>query len=69
MAFFKNSAEQNTTTRGAVMAKIFLTAANFFQGNGRTPWDKITTEQTEQDPWVNYRGVEVKGVRGKMMAA
>eukprot|EP00956_Cyclotella_meneghiniana_P030596 scaffold77517_cov56-Cyclotella_meneghiniana.AAC.1 len=35
------------------MAKIFSTTGNFFRGDGKTPWDKIVTEQTERDPWVD----------------
>jgi hypothetical protein len=47
------------------MATIFATSANFFRGDGKSPWDKIVTEQTEKEPWTNLRGVERSGVRGK----
>ena len=53
----------------AAMATIFSTTANFFRGDGKTPWDKIVTEQTESDPWTNLRGVEQTGIRGKTMTA
>eukprot|EP00956_Cyclotella_meneghiniana_P036271 scaffold123481_cov23-Cyclotella_meneghiniana.AAC.1 len=36
----------------------FSTTGNFFRGDGKTPWDKIVTEQTERDPWVDLKGVE-----------
>jgi hypothetical protein len=51
------------------MATIFATTANFFRGEGKTPWDKIVHEQTEKDQWTNLRGEEQSGVRSKMMAA
>jgi hypothetical protein len=51
------------------MATIFSTTANFFRGNGKTPWDKIVAEQTEKDPWTDLRGLEHSGVRGKTMPA
>eukprot|EP00956_Cyclotella_meneghiniana_P001312 scaffold1404_cov37-Cyclotella_meneghiniana.AAC.16 len=38
-------------------------------GDGKTPWDKIVSEQTERDPWTNLRGVEQSGVRGKTLKA
>ena len=53
----------------AAMATIFSTTANFFRGDGKTPWDNIVHEQTEKDPWTNLRGEEQSGVRGKTMAA
>jgi len=53
----------------ASMAIIFSTTANFFRGDGKTPWDNIVHEQTEKDPWTNLRGEEQSGVRGKTMAA
>jgi hypothetical protein len=52
----------------AAMATIFSTTANFFWGDGKTPWDNIVHEQTEKDPWTNLRG-EQSGVHGKTMAA
>eukprot|EP00956_Cyclotella_meneghiniana_P014105 scaffold20948_cov37-Cyclotella_meneghiniana.AAC.8 len=52
------------------MAKILSTTGNFFRGDGKTPCDKIVTEQTERDdPWIDLRGVEHTGVRGKSMQA
>jgi hypothetical protein len=39
----------------AAMATIFSTTANFFRGDGKTPWDNIVHEQTEKDPWTNLR--------------
>jgi hypothetical protein len=53
----------------AAMATIFSTTANFFRGDGKTPWDNIIHKQTEKDPWTNLRGEEQSGVRGKTMAA
>jgi hypothetical protein len=53
----------------AAMAAIFSTTANFLRGDGKVPWDRIVTEQTEKDPWTNLLGVEKSGVRGKTMAA
>ena len=53
----------------AAMATIFSTTANFFRGDGKTPWDNIVHEQTEKDPWTNLRGEEQSGVWGKTMAA
>ena len=53
----------------AAMAIIFSTTSNFFRGDGKTPWDKIVSEQTERDPWTNLRGVEQSGVRGKTLEA
>ena len=51
------------------MATIFSTSANFFRGDGKSPWDKIVAEQTEKEPWTNLHGMERSGVRGKTMAA
>ena len=53
----------------AAMAVIFSTTSNFFRGEGKTPWDKIVTEQTERDPWTDLRGAEQSGVRGKTWQA
>ena len=53
----------------AAMATIFSTTANFFRGDGKSPWDKIVAEQTEKNPWTNLRGVEQSGVRGKTLEA
>jgi hypothetical protein len=53
----------------AAMATIFFTAANFFQGDGKTPWDNIVHKQTKKDPWTNLRGIKQTGVCGKTMAA
>ena len=53
----------------AAMAIIFSTTSNFFRGDGKTPWDKIVSEQTERDPWLNLRGVEQSGVCGKTLEA
>jgi seryl-tRNA synthetase len=33
----------------AAMATIFSTTANFFRGDGKTPWDNIVHEQTEKE--------------------
>jgi hypothetical protein len=55
--------------RAAVMATIFSTTANFLRGDGKSPWDKIVADVTEKDPWINLRGQEVSGVRGKTMTA
>ena len=53
----------------AAMATIFSTTANFFRGDGKTPWDNIVQKQTKKDPWTNLRGKEQSGVRRKTMAA
>eukprot|EP00956_Cyclotella_meneghiniana_P003271 scaffold3976_cov45-Cyclotella_meneghiniana.AAC.1 len=55
--------------KSSAMATIFSTTGNFFRGDGKTPWDKIVLEQTERDPWIDLRGVEHTGVRGKTMQA
>eukprot|EP00956_Cyclotella_meneghiniana_P038463 scaffold154747_cov38-Cyclotella_meneghiniana.AAC.3 len=55
--------------KSAAMATIFSTTGNFFRGDGKTPWDKIVLKQTERDPWIDLRGVEHTGVRGKSMQA
>jgi hypothetical protein len=55
--------------RAAAMATVFATTSNFFRGNGKAQWDKIVHEQTEKDPWINLRGVEQAGVRGKTLMA
>jgi hypothetical protein len=42
----------------AAMATIFSTTANFFRGDGKTPWDNIVHERNKKDPWMNLRGEE-----------
>eukprot|EP00956_Cyclotella_meneghiniana_P021003 scaffold37682_cov57-Cyclotella_meneghiniana.AAC.2 len=53
----------------AAMAIIFSTTSNFFRGDSKTPWDKIVSEQTKRDPWMNLHGVEQYGVCGKTLEA
>ena len=55
--------------RVTAMATVFATTSNFFRGDGKAPWDKIVHEQTEKDPWINLRGVEQAGARGKTLMA
>jgi hypothetical protein len=56
-------------TQVTTMASIFSMVTNFVRGDGKTPWDKIVTEQTEKDKWKDLRSHEHKGPHGKTMAA
>jgi len=53
----------------SAMLAIFSTASNFMCGEGKAQWDKIVHEQTERDPWLDLRGQEHEGLRGKTKAA
>jgi len=57
------------STQISIMASIFSMARIFLCRDGKTPWDKIVTEQTEKDRWTDLRGLEHKGPHGKTMAA
>ena len=46
-------------------AEIFQLYANLLSEEARQPWDKIVTERTESDTWIDIYGEERNGKEGK----
>jgi hypothetical protein len=44
---------------------MFTFSSNLLSPESKYAWNKIVSEQTESDPYVNLQGVSLKGPRGR----
>jgi hypothetical protein len=61
----KASIKQSKILMSDIAAKMFQLYANLLSEELRSHWDKIVTERTASDPWVDIYGDERDGVSGK----
>jgi len=63
--------ELQTARDGAIVeiTKAYELVRNYFVGEARTQWDKITLEMHSKDPWVSLNGESHSGLRRQTWAS
>jgi len=63
--------ELQTTREGAIteITKAYELVCNYFVGEARTQWDKITLEMHSKDPWFGLDGESHSGLRRQTWAS